>query len=51
MCSNFEFLNIRIKRKNAEEKVGSKVIKPILRHFGYTPPSSKDEAELEMYTR
>jgi hypothetical protein len=51
MCSNFEFLNLRLKKKDLESKIGSKVIKPILKIFNYNPPSSKNDIELEYFLR
>jgi len=47
MCSNFEFLGLRLKKKDAESKIGSKVVKPILKLYGYQIPSSKNEWDLE----
>ena len=41
MCSNYEFLNLRIKVKDSDTKIGQKVVKPILKMFGYSPPSQK----------
>ena len=49
MCSNFEFLGLRLKNKEIESKIGKKVVKPILKHFGYNPPSGKNDIELEYY--
>ena len=49
MCSNFEFLNLRLKKKDVESKIGCKVVKPILKLFGYDPPSSKNDIDLEIY--
>ena len=51
MCSNFEFLGLRLKKKDIESKIGSKVIKPILRMYGYNMPSSKNDFDLEIYMR
>jgi hypothetical protein len=51
MCSNFEFLGLRLKKKDLDQKIGCKVIKPILKMFGYNPPSSKNDIELEYYMR
>jgi hypothetical protein len=51
MCSNFEFLGLRLKKKDIESKIGSKVIKPILRMYGYDLPSSKNDFDLEIYMR
>lgn len=51
MCSNFEFLSLRLKKKDLDQKIGCKVIKPILRMFGYSPPSSKNDIDLEYYMR
>ena len=51
MCSNFEFLALRLKKKEIESKIGSKVIKPILKLYGYFPPSSKNDSELDFYMR
>lgn len=42
---------MRLKKKDFESKIGHKVIKPILKMFGYYPPSSKDDIELEYYMR
>ena len=49
MCSNFEFLNLRLKNKEIESKIGKKVLKPILKLFGYNPPSCKNDIELDYY--
>ena len=51
MCSNFEFLNIRLKKKDIDSKIGGKVVKPILKLYGYIPPSCKNDIELDYYMR
>lgn len=51
MCSNFEFLALRLKKKDVESKIGGKVIKPILRMWGIDPPSSKNDTDLDFYMR
>ena len=51
MCSNFEFLNLRLKKKDSELKIGKKVVKPILKLYGYHPPSCKNKSELDFYMR
>ena len=51
MCSNFEFLNIRLKKKDIDSKIGGKVVKPILKLYGYIPPSSKNDIEMDYYMR
>ncbi len=49
MCSNFEFLGLRLKKKDIEKKIGCKVVKVILKHFGYNLPSLKLETDLEIF--
>ena len=50
-CSCFDFLGYRLKRKDIDRKLGSKLIKPILRYLGFDVPSKKRGKNLESFMR
>lgn len=49
--SCFEFLGLRLKRKDIEARLGAKLIKPVLRHLGFNIPSKKKPLEIEAFMR
>ena len=49
MCSNYEFLGLRLKVKDADSKIGQKIVKPLLKMYGYEPPSHKQDSQLTKY--
>lgn len=51
IASCFEFLSLRLKRKDIEAKLGSKLIKPVLRHLKFDVPSKKKPIEVEAYMK
>lgn len=51
IASCFEFLSLRLKRKDIEAKLGSKLIKPVLRHLGFDVPSKKKPFDLDAFMR